>query len=276
MSNENLDTHPSDMMKEVVMKRINIVLLLCFTLFVTSAAHAEKITVAAAADLKFAMHEVAAGFRNDYPGEEVEIIYGSSGAAYTQIQQGAPYDLYFSADIAYPQELIKRGFAASTKVTPYARGRIVLWSATRDASKMTLASLTDPKITRIAVANPEHAPYGKRAEEALRAAKLWNAVKSKMVYGENVTQAAQFVQTGNAQVGIISLSLAVSPELSRKGGYYLIPDNLHEPLEQGFIILKRAEHNALARQFADYMNTPAARAIMTRYGFVLPSEKVDK
>jgi molybdate transport system substrate-binding protein len=270
-------TDSSGIMKEVAWKRINIVVLaLCSLLSVAFAAHAEKITVAAAADLKFAMDEVAAEFRNVHPGEEVEIIYGSSGKAYTQIQQGAPYDLYFSADIAFPRELIEHGFAASASVTPYARGRIVLWSTTRDASKMTPVSLADPAITHVATANPQHAPYGRRAEEALRAANLWNTVESKMVYGENITQAAQFVQTGNAQVGIIALSLAVSPELSSKGGYYLIPDNLHEPLEQGFIILKRARHNALARQFADYMSTPPARAIMTRYGFVLPGEAVAK
>lgn len=141
---------------------------------------------------------------------------------------------------------------------------------------MTLASLTDAKITRIAIANPQHAPYGKRAEEALRASGLWEKVEAKMVYGENITQAAQFVQSGNAPVGILALSLAVSPELSSKGGYFLIPDNLHQPLVQGFIILKRAANNKLAKQFADYMGSKEARAIMTRYGFVLPGEAVSR
>ena len=141
---------------------------------------------------------------------------------------------------------------------------------------MTLASLTDPKIAHVAIANPKHAPYGKRAEEALRASKLWEKIEPKLIYGENITQTAQFVQTGNAEVGILALSIAVAPELSSRGGFFLIPDNLHEPLNQGFIILKRAENNKLARQFASYMGSKDTRAIMTRYGFVLPGEVTGK
>lgn len=235
------------------------------------SAHAEKITIAAAADLKFALDEIVTTFRKTHPLDVVDVIYGSSGKFHTQIQRGAPYDLYFSADIAFPRELAKAGFAASA-VKPYAVGRIVLWSAHLDATKMTLASLTDPGVTRIAIANPKHAPYGKRAEEALRATGLWDKVEPKLVYGENIAHAAQFVQTGNAQVGIIALALAVSPELARKGGYWLIPETLHAPLEQGFIITKRAESNALARRFADAMGNTASRAVMTRYGFVLPGD----
>jgi len=170
---------------------------------------------------------------------------------------------------------VKAGFAASD-AKPYAFGRIVLWSATMDATKMTLASLTDPKIIRVAIANPKHAPYGKRAEEALRASGLWEKVEPKLVYGENIAHTAQFVQTGNAQAGIIALALAVNPELANEGGYYLIPDNLHEPLEQGFIITKRAEGNALAKRFADYMGSKPARAVMVKYGFVLPGESASK
>lgn len=141
-----------------------------------------------------------------------------------------------------------------------------------DASKMTLESLLDTNVKRIAIANPKHAPYGKRAEEALRSSALWDKVEPKLVYGENIAHTAQFIQTGNAQVGIIALSLAVSPELAGKGGYWLIPDKLHQPLEQGYIITKRAENNALAKRFADYMASPSARTVMTKYGFVLPNE----
>jgi molybdate transport system substrate-binding protein len=252
------------------MKRLQA-LLLVITCAISSTALAEKITIAAAADLKFAMDEIVAAFKQVNPADQVEVIYGSSGKFHTQVQQNAPYDLYFSADIAYPRKLAADGLAAS-EVKPYAFGRIVLWSATLDASKMTLDSLLDAKITRVAIANPRHAPYGKRAEEALRSAGLWDKVEPKLVYGENIAHTAQFVQTGNAQVGIIALALAVNPELSSKGGYWLIPDNLHEPLEQGFIITKRAESNALAKRFADYMGGQAARAVMVKYGFVLPGE----
>jgi molybdate transport system substrate-binding protein len=242
-------------------------------LLLAAGVRAERVTIAAAADLKFAMDEIAAAFRTANPQHEVQVIYGSSGKFHTQIRQGAPYDLYFSADIEFPRALAKAGLAAS-QVKPYALGRIVLWSATMDASRMTLQSLADPKITRIAIANPKHAPYGKRAEEALRAAGLWEKVEPKLIYGENIAHTAQFVQTGNAQVGIIALSLALSPELATKGGYWLVPDQLHEPLEQGFIVTRRAANNAAARRFADFMGSAAARAVMRRYGFVLPGEGV--
>ncbi len=263
------------------MQCLRPLLLACslLSLLFATMAHAEKITIAAAADLKFAMDAIITTFKQTHPTDEVEVIYGSSGKFHTQIQQGAPYDLYFSADIDFPRALAKAGLAAS-EVKPYALGRIVLWSASLDASQMTLQSLADPKIARIAIANPKHAPYGKRAEEALRASGLWEKVEPKLVYGENIAHATQFVQTGNAQVGIIALALAISPELTSKGGYkggyWLIPDNLHQALEQGFVITKRAEGNPLARRFADYMASTPARAVMARYGFSLPGEATGK
>jgi molybdate transport system substrate-binding protein len=236
------------------------------------AAHAaEKITIAAAADLKFALDEIVALFGKAHPADRVETIYGSSGKFQTQIRQGAPFDLYFSADIAYPRKLREEGFAAA-EVQPYAVGRIVLWSSSRDASKMALADLAGSSIRKIAIANPKHAPYGKRAEEALKAAGVWEKVEARLVYGENVAQTAQFVQSGNVQVGIIALSLALSPELAKQGSYALIPDHLHQPLEQGFIVTKRAENNPLAQAFACFMAGQEARAIMGRYGFVLPGK----
>ncbi len=251
--------------------RVIKTLLLASTLLFSLAAHAEKLTIAAAADLKFAMDEIVSAFKQAHPDDQIDVIYGSSGKFHTQIQQGAPYDLYFSADIAFPRALAAKGHAAF-EVEPYAFGRIVLWSASLDAGQMTLESLTDPAITRIAIANPKHAPYGKRAEEALRSAGLWDKVEPKLVYGENIAHAAQFVQTGNAQIGIIALALVLNPELADKGGYWLIPNDLHAPLEQGYIITERAAGNALAKSFAESMSGPEARRIMTHYGFVLPGE----
>lgn len=252
------------------MKFLRPLIIACSVLF-TASSHAEKVTIAAAADLKFAMDEIAAMFKQAHPDDQVDIVYGSSGKFHSQIQNGAPYDLYFSADIVFARKLAKAGFAAS-EVKPYGIGRIVLWSTGMDARKMTLASLTDPKIARIAIANPKHAPYGKRAEEALRASGLWEKVEPKLIYGENIAHTAQFVQTGNAQAGIIALALALNPELAKRGGYWLIPDKLHAPLEQGFIITKRAEGNPAAKKFADYMSSKPARAVMRKYGFVLPTE----
>lgn len=264
-----------------VVSRFAAMMPIFICLFVVGqTAHAgEKITIAAAADLKFALDEIIALFKKSHPADQIETIYGSSGKFHTQIQQGAPYDIYFSADIAYPRALMVEGFSAF-EVQPYAIGRIVLWSPSRDAGKMTLNDLADPAIKKIAIANPMHAPYGRRAEEALKAAGVWEKIQSKLVYGENVAQTAQFVQSGNAQVGIIALSLALSPELSkqacpelsRRCSYALIPDKLHQPLEQGFIITRRAADNSLARGFAHFMVSKDVHAIMTRYGFVLPGE----
>lgn len=257
------------------MKLLKTLLLASFLLFYTTVAHAEKITVAAAADLKFAMDEIVASFNKSHPKDQVEVIYGSSGKFFTQIKNNAPYDMYFSADINYPLELAKKGLAAS-EVIPYALGRIVLWSNSMDASKMTLESLTDPAIKKIAIANPKHAPYGKRAEEALKSIKLWEKVESRLVFGENIAHTAQFVETRNAQVGIIALALALNPTLSKQGGYYLIPDKLHQPLEQGYIITKRAADKPLAKLFSGYMTSKESRRIMIKYGFVLPGETVGK
>jgi molybdate transport system substrate-binding protein len=257
-----------------MIKHLKYLLLVAAFLFSTST-RADQITIAAAADLKFAMDEIVKAFNQEHTGDQVQVVYGSSGKFHTQIQEGAPYDLFFSADINFPRKLAESGLASS-EVKPYATGRIVLWSATMDASKMTLASLTDPKIARVAIANPKHAPYGKRAEEALRASGLWEKVEPKLVFGENIAHTAQFVMTGNAQAGIIALSLALNPELAGKGGYALIPDDLHEPLEQGFIITKRAAESALARRFADHMSSPAARNVMTKHGFIIPDEKLER
>lgn len=238
-------------------------------------ARAEKVTVAAAADLKFALDEIVTLFAARHPGDRVEVVYGSSGKLSTQIRQGAPYDLYFSADIDFPRRLAEDGFAAGA-VVPYALGRIVLWSPRLDATRMTLESLLDPAITRVAIANPKHAPYGRRAEEALRASGLWDRVEPKLVYGDNIAHTAQYVETGNAEVGILALSLVLAPALERQGGYWLIPDRLHQPLEQGFVVTRRAAGSELARRFAGFVAAAEARAVLTRYGFALPEDPADR
>jgi len=237
-----------------------------------AATPANHLTIAAASDLKFAMAEIVEAFGHDNPAARLDVSYGSSGKFRTQIEQGAPYDMYFAADIAYPRALADKGLAASA-VMGYAVGRIVLWSGNLDATAMTMASLADPKIRHIAIANPRHAPYGKRAAEALRASGMWDKVEPKLVYGENIAHAAQLVETGNAEVGLIALSLAVNPVLLAQGGYWLIPADLHQPLEQGYIITRHGAENELARRFAEYLRTAAARAVMIRYGFVLPGEE---
>lgn len=237
---------------------------------VPSGASAEKIVIAAASDLKFAMDEVVQSFKKTSAADNVEVVYGSSGNFFTQILQGAPYDLFFSADIALPQALVAKGFAAS-QVKPYGVGRLVLWSAKHDTAKLTLESLAQSKFTKIAIANPAHAPYGKRAEEALRSARVWEAVQPKLVLGDNITQAALYAQTGNADVGLIALSLALNPRLTSKGSYILIAANLHQPIEQGYVITKRAEKNLLAFRFGQFMQQQETLNIMKSHGFSAPA-----
>jgi molybdate transport system substrate-binding protein len=246
-------------------------LLTLVIVFAPAALAGETVTIAAAADLRYCLDEIVATFRQAHAGADVDVVYGSSGNFKTQIEQGAPFDLYFSADMAYPRELAKAGFAASD-VQAYALGRLVLWSNVIDASKLTIADVVRADIRKIAIANPQHAPYGKRAEQALRASGAWDRVESKLVFGENIAQTAQFAQTGNADVGIIALSLVIGPEMAGKGKYSLIPEHLHQPLEQGFVTTTHGARNALAKAFADNMRAPQTRAVMVRYGFALPGE----
>ena len=249
---------------------MNTARLLTTLLGFATLANAGKITVTAASDLNFCLDSVIQDYRKTHGSDEIQVTYGSSGKAFTQIQQGAPYDVFLSADVEYPNKLAEAGLAAS-KPRLYALGRIVLWSATEDASKLDLRSLASPRFSKVAIANPLHAPYGKRAEEALRKQGIWEGLQPKLVLGENISQTAQFVQSGNASIGVLALSLVKSPAFSGKG-YYLIPANLHSPLEQAVVVLKRAEKNPLATDFVNYLFTPPARKVFEQYGFALPVE----
>jgi molybdate transport system substrate-binding protein len=244
-------------------------------LLVATPLQAGQIHIAAAADLRFAMDEIVALFTKSHPGNRIEVSYGSSGKFFAQIRNGAPFDLFFSADSELPEKLVQEGLAIP-EVEPYALGRIVLWRPGSDAQPLTLANLPREENRRIAIANPKHAPYGMRAVEALKAAQVWDAVESRLVFGENIAQAAQFVQTGNADIGIIALSLALAPAFAGKGNYTLIPADLHQPLRQGFVILKHGEDKALAKAFAAYFGNPEVRQIMSRYGFSLPASSAGR
>lgn len=228
--------------------------------------------IAAASDLQFALDEIAAQFRAD-TGQEVQITYGSTGNFSRQIREGAPYQMFLAADQAFVLDLAKDGFTRD-EGTLYAEGRIVLMvpkgtALVADGSLEGLrTALAEGKISRFAIANPEHAPYGKRAEEALRHAGLWEAIAPHLVLGENVSQAAQFALSGNAEGGIVAYSLALSPTLAAEGQSALIPAGWHSPLLQRMVLLKDA--GPVAEAFYSYMASPAARDIMQRYGFTLP------
>ncbi|MDP2830013.1 MAG: molybdate ABC transporter substrate-binding protein [Sulfuricellaceae bacterium] len=242
-------------------------------LLASIALHAEAgdLRIAAASDLKFAMAEVVANFRISRPGDNIEVIYGSSGKFLTQIVNGAPFDLYFSADIAYPRELEQKGLTAGP-VRPYAVGRIVLWSLRPELARLSLKQLSASTIRKFAIANPQHAPYGLRAREALQHQGVWDALQPKLVMGENISHTAQFIDSGAADVGIVALALVLSPGMKDRGAWSLIPAEWHAPLQQGYAITRRAAGNPLASDFARYLDSPPARAVLHRYGFTQPDE----
>jgi molybdate transport system substrate-binding protein len=231
-------------------------------------------TIAAAADLQFALTEIAESFRSE-TGREVKLTFGSSGNFFRQIEDGGPFQMFLSADEQFILQLAEKGLAVDQGQL-YAIGRIAIIVPHDSPLKADpqladlKAGLADGRVTKFAIANPDHAPYGERAEEALRHAGIWDALKDKRVLGENVSQAAQFATSGAAQGGIIAYSLALSPEVARLGDFALIPDDWHEPLRQRMALLKN--HGKTAERFFAFVQGPSARAIMRRYGFALPGE----
>lgn len=240
-------------------------------------AHPREVRIAAASDLKFALDEIVALVAQARPEIAVTTTYGSSGTFLSQIRNGAPFDLYLSADLAYPQELVDQGLAAEEDLFPYAVGRLVLWAG--DAGRLDpeggLAALAAPDVRRVAIANPEHAPYGVAAVEALRSAGVLDEVEPKLVLGENVAQAAEFVQSGNADAGIVALSLVRSDPLRGAGSWAEVPLDAYPRLDQGGAVLGSARDPEAARVVRDAMLGPEGTAILERYGFSLPDAASD-
>ena len=230
------------------------------------------VRVAAAADLKFALDVIVARLATRQPSIRVETTYGSSGSMHAQLRQRAPYDVYLSADFEYPRDLVSRGIGSERDLFTYAIGRIVVWvprNSTLAIEREGLGALTGA--ARIAIANPRHAPYGKAAEAALRKAGIWNAVSRRMVLGENVAQAAQFVQSGAADAGIVAKSLAVAPAMRAAGRFWDIPEDAHPRLTQGGLILPWAVSREAAVRFRDYLLSDEGRQLLASYGFGLPA-----
>ena len=227
----------------------------------------KEVLVAAAADLKFAMDSLITLFAKESPDIAVKATYGSSGNFFEQIANGAPFDLFFSADLDYPRKLQEQKMTLGAP-TLYGTGQIVLWSKKIDPAVTKMNALLQPGITKIAIANPAHAPYGKRAQESLLYYKLYDQVKDKLVLGENISQTAQYVKSGAADIGIIALSLALSPAMQQEGGkYWLIPAGSHAPLQQAYVLLPHAKENTGAEKFAAFTGSAKARAVMTWFGF---------
>jgi molybdate transport system substrate-binding protein len=233
-----------------------------------AASAQERITVATAANLNLAMREIVSAFAGE-SGIQAQPIFGSSGNFYSQIRNGAPFDVFLSADTEYPERLVHDGLVSGT-VVRYARGSLVLWTPNRlglDPAQLGMKLLLRPEVRKIAMANPVHAPYGRAAEAALRASGIYETVKTKLVLGEDITQTFQFVESGNAQAGLVALALVLNPLAEKEGKYSLVPDSLYPPLEQGVVVLKSSAHAAAGRRFVEFLVSPRGRAILERYGF---------
>jgi len=254
--------------------RLSIFLLifttLCNQAFVFSI-YAEELTIAAASDLNFAIKEVVAKFEAE-KGAKVKLSLGSSGNFFAQIQNGAPFDLYLSADMGYPKKLEEAGLTVPGTLYRYAVGRIVVWVPKTSHLEIEEGPdiLRNSGIKKISIANPKHAPYGRAAVSALNYFKIYDLTKDRLVLAENVSQAAQFVESGAADLGIIALSLALAPTMKTAGRYWEVPSDAHLALEQGAVILKRSTDQELAKQFLEFMKGPEGQEIMRHYGFTLP------
>lgn len=226
------------------------------------------LSIAAAADLQFALEDVARGFRAAHPGLEVKIAYGSSGNFFAQIQNQAPFDLFLSADAGYPRKLVEQGTGVRDPVFIYAAGRLAVWVPARSSLDPKTA-LESPALRRLAIANPEHAPYGRAAVAALRSLGVYDRVRPKLAFGENIAQTLEFAQSGAADAGVVALSLALAPAVRGQGRYWEIPPEAYPRLEQGGVILKDSPD---ARAFRDWMTATTGARVLEQYGFSLPGK----
>ena len=236
---------------------------------------AQGIAVAAAADMSAALPQLVEAYKKR-TGQTVKLSFGASGNLTNQIKNGAPFDVFFSADEQYPQQLITEGLASKDTLYRYAVGRLVLWvpaDSPLDLPKLGIQVLLDPSIKKISIANPATAPYGRAAEAALRHFEIYDRISSRLVIGENVSQAAQFVESGNAQAGLIALSHALAPAMKDKGRYWTVPLDAYPTLNQSAVVLAKSKQPEAARKFLDFLSTPEATSLLTASGFSLPGEK---
>ncbi len=256
------------------MIRCRILTLLLCAASLLPRATAQQITVAAAADLSYAMKDLSAQFERD-TGSKVMVSYGSSGNFYSQIQSGAPFDVFFSADAGYPDKLAAAGKMDKASLMTYAIGHLVLWvpnSSKLDPMAQKMELLLDAAVKHIAVANPEHAPYGRAAMAALEHFGMKDKVSAKLVFGENISQTAQFVQSGNAQAGFIALSLASSPAMKGAGKFWELPTDSYPELRQVAGIVSASKQKQTAQAFLDFVKSPKGKVVLRQYGFGVPDK----
>jgi molybdate transport system substrate-binding protein len=240
-------------------------------LTLASMATAQPLSVAAASDLQVVLPAITGAFERS-TGLKVNVSLGSSGNFLAQIKNGAPFDVFLSADIDYPRELERAGLTEPGTLSPYATGSLVLWTRTNSGVDVQrgLEVLLSANVRHVAIANPEHAPYGRAAVAALRAAGLYEKVQAKLVLGENVSQAAQFVQSGNAEAGLIPLSLARAPAASAVGQFVAVPASLYPPIEQAAVVVRASRNKTAARAFLAFLDQPATRTLLANAGFGPP------
>jgi len=254
-----------------------LLLFVCAFVLRAGAVAAQGIRIAAASDLQPVLPAIVSRFERD-TGRSATISFGSSGNFFSQLQNGAPFDVFLSADIDYPKRLESAGLAEPGSLYQYATGALVLWVRRESGVDVTrgLEALTGAAVRRIAIANPDHAPYGRAAVDALRSANLYEQVRAKFVFGENVSQAAQFVQSGNAEAGIIPLSLARSAAMGTAGRYSEVPSSLYPPIEQGAIVLRSSRNKDAVAAFIDYLKRPDIIHELADAGFGPPRARAPR
>ena len=251
-----------------MLRRLVILAALLGSLSLPVSAQVADVAVFGASDLALAFKEIVPKFERAL-GVKVTLVLGSTGTLAKQIEHGAPADVFFAADRTFIEELAVKGVVIPETRALYAQGRLVLATARSAGAKLTeLRQLTDARIRHIAIANPAHAPYGRAAEQALRAVGVWDPVRAKLVYGENIRQALQFVESGAAEAGLIALSLANVPAID----YVVIDRTLHAPLNQSVAVVRRSRRPELGLAFIQFVNGAEGRPIMKRFGFLLPGE----
>lgn len=259
------------------MKAFRLIYCLLLVSQLSGMAAAQELRIAAAADLQFVFQDVSARFQKE-TGHTVELSFGSSGNFFSQIQNGAPFDLFFSADVDYPAKLEAAGLVEPGTLSQYGTGRIAVW--VRKGSpidiKEGLRTLADARVRKISIANPEHAPYGRAAVAAMRHEKVYDKVRDKLVLGENISQAAQFVESGNADIGILALSLVLAPPLKGEGMYYEIPMSFYPAIDQAVVILKSSKQKDIARQFLIFLRRPESAEFMRNNGLNVPESDLER
>jgi molybdate transport system substrate-binding protein len=235
-------------------------------------ADGAQVSVAAAANLSFALDALDAEFKKEHPEITLTSMTGASGDIVAQIEHGAPYDVFLSADLHFPQVLIAAGKADAPTLTTFAIGQLVLWT-TRDGLDLSdvPALVRNPAVQKLAIANVTTAPFGRAAKQALEKLGVWADAQPKLVVGESISQTTQFVSTGNADAGFVALSVVLAPKLKGKGHYVEIPASLYGPLDQGAVVTAQGAGNPLAREYIAFLRSPAAQAILTSFGYRIPA-----